>query len=84
MSLSPMSHVESKKCPCRPVDFRGQWPYMQVVDRHDSVRRQPLYWRRLQGWVTRHTRDEGFTVLGAMGKLIRFTMVSTRAPTAAK
>ena len=26
MSLSPMSHVEFKKCPCRPVDFRDQWP----------------------------------------------------------
>ena len=26
MSLSPMSHVEFKKCPCRPVDFRGQRP----------------------------------------------------------
>ena len=26
MSLSPMSHVEFKKWPCRPVDFRGQWP----------------------------------------------------------
>ena len=26
MSLSPMSHVEFKKCPCRPVDFRGQGP----------------------------------------------------------
>ena len=24
MSLGPMSHVEFKKCPCRPVDFRGQ------------------------------------------------------------
>ena len=27
MSLSPMSHVEFKKCQCRPVDFRGQGPY---------------------------------------------------------
>ena len=27
MSLSPMSHVEFKKVPCRPVDFRGQGPY---------------------------------------------------------
>ena len=27
MSLSPMSHVECKKCPCRPVNFRGQGPY---------------------------------------------------------
>ena len=26
MSLSPMSHVKSKKGPCRLVDFRGQGP----------------------------------------------------------
>ena len=26
MSLSPISHVEFKKCPCRPVDFRGLMP----------------------------------------------------------
>ena len=26
MSLSPMSHVEFKKWPCHPVDFRGQGP----------------------------------------------------------
>ena len=26
MFLSSMSHVEFKKCPCRPVDFRGQGP----------------------------------------------------------
>ena len=24
MSLGPMSHVEFKKCPCRPVYFRDQ------------------------------------------------------------
>ena len=24
MSLSPMPHVGFKKCPCRPVDSRGQ------------------------------------------------------------
>ena len=28
MSLSPMSHVEFKKVPCRPVDFRGQGPFL--------------------------------------------------------
>ena len=28
MSLSPMSHVELKKWPCHPVDFRGQGPYL--------------------------------------------------------
>ena len=27
MSLSPMSRVEFKKCPCNPVDFGGQAPY---------------------------------------------------------
>ena len=27
MSPSPMSHVEFKKCPCHPVNFRGQGPY---------------------------------------------------------
>ena len=27
MSLSSMSHVESKKMLCRPVDFRGQVSY---------------------------------------------------------
>ena len=27
MSLSPMSHVEFKKCPCDNVEFRGQEPY---------------------------------------------------------
>ena len=27
MSLSPMSHVEFKKCQCHLVDFRGQAPY---------------------------------------------------------
>ena len=26
MSPSPMSHVEFQKCPCHPVDFRGQEP----------------------------------------------------------
>ena len=26
MCLSPMSHVEFKKCPCHPVGLRGQWP----------------------------------------------------------
>ena len=26
MSQSPMSHVKFKKCPCGPVDFRGQGP----------------------------------------------------------
>ena len=26
MSLSPVLHVEFKKCPCHPVDFRGQEP----------------------------------------------------------
>ena len=26
MSLSPMSYLEFKKWPCRPVDFRGQGP----------------------------------------------------------
>ena len=28
MSLSPMSHVEFKKYQCRPVNFRGQGPYL--------------------------------------------------------
>ena len=27
MSPSPMLHVEFKKCPCHPVDFRGLGPY---------------------------------------------------------
>ena len=27
MSLSPMSYVELKKCPCRTDDFRGRGPY---------------------------------------------------------
>ena len=31
MSLSPMSHVESKKRLCRPVDFRGQGPYWSAA-----------------------------------------------------
>ena len=26
MSLSPMLHVEFKKCSCRPVEFNGQGP----------------------------------------------------------
>ena len=26
MSLSPMSHAEFEKWPCRPVDLRGQGP----------------------------------------------------------
>ena len=31
MSLSYiMSHFEFKKCLCRPVDFRGQGPYIEV------------------------------------------------------
>ena len=30
MSLSPMSHVEFKKCPCRRVEFRGQGPYIYI------------------------------------------------------
>ena len=29
MSLSLMSHVEFKKCPCRRVVFRGQWPHLR-------------------------------------------------------
>ena len=32
MSLSPMSHVEFKKRPCRPVDFRGQGPLVYMVN----------------------------------------------------
>ena len=28
MSLSPMSHVEFKKCPCRALVFRGQGPHL--------------------------------------------------------
>ena len=24
MSVLPMTHVEFKKCPCHPVDFKGQ------------------------------------------------------------
>ena len=34
MSLSPMSHVEFTKWPCRPVDFRGQGPFQWCV-RHE-------------------------------------------------
>ena len=30
MSLSPMSHVEFKKVPCRTVDFGGQGPFFGV------------------------------------------------------
>ena len=26
MSISSLSHVEFEKWPCRPVEFRGQWP----------------------------------------------------------
>ena len=26
MSISSMSHVDLKKCPCRPVKFKGQVP----------------------------------------------------------
>ena len=33
MSLSPMSHVEFKKCPSRFVDFRGQEPYQRDMTR---------------------------------------------------
>ena len=28
MSISPMSHVDFKKRPCRRVEFRGQGPYI--------------------------------------------------------
>ena len=31
VTIGPMSHVEFKKCPCRPVDFRGQRPYCKVM-----------------------------------------------------
>ena len=31
MSQGPMSHVEFKKQPCRPVEFRGQGPYIGRV-----------------------------------------------------
>ena len=27
MSIGSMSHVEFKKQPCRPVEFKGQGPY---------------------------------------------------------
>ena len=33
MALGPMTHVEFKKVPCHPVDFRGQGPYPLRVDR---------------------------------------------------
>ena len=29
MSLGSMSHVDFKKGPCRPVEFRGQGPYFK-------------------------------------------------------
>ena len=31
MSLSLMSYVEFKICPCHPVDFRGQGPYGKPI-----------------------------------------------------
>ena len=31
MLLSPISHVEFKKWPCRPVDFRGQGPFFTYL-----------------------------------------------------
>ena len=27
MSITLMSHVDFKKCPCRPVNFKGQGPH---------------------------------------------------------
>ena len=41
MSLSPMSHVEFKKCPCRPVDFRGQGPFYSLNNEHFFSARMP-------------------------------------------
>ena len=32
MSIGCMSHVDFKKWPCRPVDFKGQGPYYRPVD----------------------------------------------------
>ena len=37
MSLSPMSHVKFKKCPCRPVDFRGRGSYIQGKYKNTSI-----------------------------------------------
>ena len=31
MLISPMSHVDYKKRPCRPVDFRGLGPYAKQM-----------------------------------------------------
>ena len=31
MSLSPMSHVDFKKWPCRRVEFRGQGPFIKAM-----------------------------------------------------
>ena len=34
MSISSMSHVDLKKCPCRPVDFKGQGPHVYGAATH--------------------------------------------------
>ena len=42
--LSPMSHVKLKKCPSRPVNFRGQGPNgsrRQPAIKHNQRHRQP-------------------------------------------
>ena len=36
MSISSMSHVDFKKCPCRPVDFKGQGPSIRPLPREKS------------------------------------------------
>ena len=33
MSIGFMSHVDFKKRPCRPVDFKGQWPLSESTAR---------------------------------------------------
>ena len=41
VSLSPMSHVKFKKCSCRPVDSRGQWPWQWHKTATSSCRHTP-------------------------------------------
>ena len=36
MSVSLMLHVQFQKCPCRPVDFRGQEPYLAAQSRGEA------------------------------------------------